>query len=445
MEGTARQRQLADVVRQLAVLQRLGNAALSAKSLRELRFIVCNRTVELTQYDRAQFWDWRRRLRCVSGVAGVPPASGAIREWRKVLSKLPEPGKPIIFAPEAVPQSSGGKGPPGHALWLPLFVDGQKFGGLLLQRYGRPWDEEDIKRVMPVIRMYEGAFRIFAGGGRWGRIRSWLRPVAALAAIAALAAAFVLVRLPLRIVAPCEVVASRPIPVNAPIDGVIAEILVRPGQDVGQGQELYVFDGDVAREELEVATRQVELARRNLERAASLAVSDRALRAEAGLLENKLEQERIRLEAARMWVDKLRVVSPEEGTVIMGEPDELLGKPVRLGEAVLVIADRRDNRLRIWLPQDDRIDFRPELGITIFLHADAGRSRDAELTYVAAHAQAGMDDIYGFLAEAVWRDPADSDARLGLKGTAVLYGDEVSLGYWLFRKPLAAVRRFLGV
>ena len=37
------------------------------------------------------------------------------------------------------------------------------------------------------------------------------------------------------------------------------------------------------------------------------------------------------------------------------------------------------------------------------------------------------------------------DVKMGLKGTAILYGDEVPLGYWLIRRPLAAVRRFIGI
>lgn len=33
---------------------------------------------------------------------------------------------------------------------------------------------------------------------------------------------------------------------------------------------------------------------------------------------------------------------------------------------------------------------------------------------------------------------------IGLKGMAVLYGHQVSLAYWLLRKPLANTRDFLG-
>jgi hypothetical protein len=35
--------------------------------------------------------------------------------------------------------------------------------------------------------------------------------------------------------------------------------------------------------------------------------------------------------------------------------------------------------------------------------------------------------------------------RIGMRGTAKLYGAPVTLGYYLLRRPLATVRRWLGV
>ena len=43
--------------------------------------------------------------------------------------------------------------------------------------------------------------------------------------------------------------------------------------------------------------------------------------------------------------------------------------------------------------------------------------------------------------------PTDSGQtlpRIGLRGTAKVYGDEVRLGYYLLRKPLLAVRQWTG-
>ena len=53
----------------------------------------------------------------------------------------------------------------------------------------------------------------------------------------------------------------------------------------------------------------------------------------------------------------------------------------------------------------------------------------------------------GELAYRVVAEPADNEntLRLGMKGTARLYGDKVSLAYHVLRKPISAIRKNVGV
>ena len=301
-----------------------------------------------------------------------------------------------------------------------------------------------MKMLRPLAQAYSGAFRIFAPRG--AAVGTENRARRRFAAALTLAAVLVLclLRVPLRIVAPCEVVPSRLLPVNAPLDGVIREVRVVSGQAVSAGQTLYVYDDTVAREELEVASRQVDVTRSNLERASADARSDRNSRAEAVMLRNRLAQDIVRRDAARARLGKAIVIAPEEGVVVMGDAAELIGRPVGIGEATMTIAPPEENRLRIWLPLDDRIAFDPSAPVRVFLNVDSGRTLAASLSYVAPHATQGEEGGYAFLAEAEWRN-GDPGLDLGLKGTAVLYGEKVTLGYWLARKPLAAARRFLGI
>lgn len=432
-------------IKNLAVLQHLTLEALGAGSRRELIFIVLNSTASLIRFDRSSLWDAgaKPRLLGISGNAGFNARSPTNKAWRTALSALANRDEPaVIDCGRLVP----GLAEDASALWLPLKVEGTLHAGLCLERYGPPrWNEDDIRALRPLAGAYGAAFRVFAARRRGvsGFLRKG-RAAIALLALAALAAALLLVRLPLRIVAPCEVVASRPLPVSAPIDGVIEEILVRPGQEVEAGAALYVYAAEVALREVEVARRQVEVVRAGLESASAQALKDRAARAEMQLLKNRLAQEEVRLEAAEYRAGRLRVAAPEAGTVVLDDPAAWRGKPVHTGTEVLRLVRPADSRVRIWLPQEDRIAFRPDIPVLVLLHADSGRSRRAGLEYVAGQARQGPDGIYGFMAEALWLD-GSGDAALGLKGTAVVYGDEAPLWYWLLRKPVAAVRRFLGV
>lgn len=430
-------------IRRLTVLHRLTLEALRTGSRKELEFLVLNQTAAVAAYDRAYLWDVRDgvRLLGVSGEAVVAPGNVACEKRRVALARESELSDfRVIPGPSIDPDA----GPESSALWLPLPVDGKPYAGLLLERFGSPaWTDEEIDALRLLAETYSGAFRLYAASAP-KRVSPGVRKILPFVLVAAAFAALTLIRLPLRIVAPCEVVPANPVPVNAPLDGVIRDVMVRPGQPVAKGDVLYAFDTSVAREELDVAVREVEIARSNLERASSKAGTDKASRADARVLQNRLAQDIARLEAVRNRFAKLTVAAPEDGVVIMGEPHELLGRPVRTGEAVVTLADPEDSIVRVWLPQEDSIDFDEQRPMRVFLHADSGAHRPAELVYVAAHASEGIDGIYGFMAEAGWLG-GNGTARLGQKGTAVLYGDEVTLAYWLARKPLAAVRRFLGI
>ncbi len=432
-------------IQRLAALQQLTQTAIAAASERELHFIMLNRTAALFPYDRATLWrvGATPRLVGVSGAVTVTPDSEPARAARVLVAGLPAAGDAVLVATDAVPKDMGAD---TSLLWVPLPVEGRPAYGLLFERLSAPaWKDSDARAMTPVAAAFSGALRLFARRKPWyRRMTAGRRRAALLVGLVVAALALLFVRMPLRIVAPCEVVATKPLPVNAPIDGVIKDLLVRPGQDVAAGEPLFSYDDDALRDEVDVATKQVELARSNLERIMALALVDLNARAEARLLNNRLAQDEVRLESALRRAGHAVVAAPGAGTVIMGDPAELAGRPVRVGDAILRIADQADNRLRIWLPQDDRIEFSDAHDVKVFLNADAGRSRRARLDYVAAHAQQGQDGIYGFMAEARWLGGMDG-ITLGLRGTAVLYGEDVPLGYWLVRKPLAAVRRFLGV
>lgn len=429
----------------LAVIQRLLLEAGNAGTRRELIFHILNRSVEIARYDRAVLWDLRRKRPVLMGVSGTSAADGhsaLVGRWRELVEGIPERDKPRILS---VASGEGEKRFEQSVLWLPLRTRGECHAGLWLERWSAPaWSENDAKILAPLVTGYGNAFRPFFPEGRLARFArrraTWAAAVAALAAFAVLFFA----RAPLRIVAVCEVVPNRPYLVNAPIDGVIEEVLVRPGQEVGEGDELFVYAGEAAAEEYNVAWQQADMVRSDLARARAQALGDRAARAQVRILESRVRQEEARLEAAEFRLGRLRVRAGRPGVALVGEQAEWRGRPVATGEAIMMLVDPGDSKVRIWLPQDDRIDFDPAQPVSIMLNAESGGSRLADLEYVAAHAQPGPEGVYGFMAEARWRDGSEG-VNIGMRGIAVVYGERVRLGYWLFRKPLASVRRFLGI
>lgn len=437
------------IIRTLTTLQKLTLDAVRCGTEKELEFLVLNRTAGVVRYDRASLWrlDGRARFAGSSGRGGDSSVEAAWRD--RIADELRDAEAKIIagIGVEADGKASGEiddkTGDAGNALWLPLHVDGRPYAGLLLERFSPPgFSQADRKSLLPLARGYEGAFRIFAGRGAGASAKR--RNLFLFSALAAALALLCFYRLPLRIVAPCEVAPAKLVPVNAPLDGVIREVRVTPGQEVTAGDVLYIYDGEVARRELEASAKQVEVTRSDLERAAAAARTDVNARAEAVMLENRLSLDIVRRDAVASRVEKLTVSAPEAGIVVMDNPAEFPGRPVAVGEAVVKIADPSGSLLRIRLPQDDRITFDPSLPVRVVLNANSASTPTAELSYVAPHATAGDDGVYGFMAEAVWTEQPPG-VHLGQKGTAILYGEKAPLGYWLFRKPLATLRGFFGI
>jgi hypothetical protein len=80
--------------------------------------------------------------------------------------------------------------------------------------------------------------------------------------------------------------------------------------------------------------------------------------------------------------------------------------------------------------------------VTLYLNATPLQPVSARLRFVAHDASVRPDGSYAYRVRAALAEPPRH--RIGLKGTVKLAGGWVPLGYWMLRRPAAAVRQFLG-
>ncbi len=442
-------------IESLARLHQLGLEAGLSESPKQLIFRILNRSIICCRYDRAVLWSLtgiRPKILGVSGSMDYSAESPVASEWRRVVTAMANRSVPMIVgrgtcgADEATWTSLAQRTKGLSVVWLPITVAGKGVGGLWLERWGTDsFASNELARLETLALTYgvawKGVFR------RRSRLVEHLvsRKGAAAAGIAVLlllAACFI--RVPLRIVAPCEVVASDPIAITAPLTGVIDEIPVLPGRTAKKGDLLAVYDKRVAIEEMEVAGEQMKIVASDLRRSRVQAFDDPSARAAIALLENRLEQEKIRLQAAVHRVDRLEVRAPIQGTLMFDNPHEWRGRPVQVGQRLMMIVDPSNTKLRIWLPDSDNIDFDRDMALTVILDHDPRSSRPARLRFLASHSQIGRNGKPCFRAEADWVNP-ETRVKMGLQGTVVLYGQRVTLAYWLLRRPLAAIRKHVGI
>jgi hypothetical protein len=440
----------------LATLYRLTLEGLASTDLKELSYRALNRSVELAPFHRATLWDATRKPPRFLGVSGRVDADtySPLREaWQRLTAALPEPGAARVLSARDFPGLSEqwatlDKASSGLSVaHVPLPGRDRVLAFLWLERWsGAPWQEEEVRLLESLGAGYGAVWdKLLRRRDLPERLALFFKRRAALFGVLALVLAVALLwRMPLRVVAPCEIVPLDPTVVTAPLNGVVAEISVAPGQVVKAGDTLFVYDKRVALEDLKVARQQVQIIQQSLTRAKMQAFGSEEARADVALLELKLDQERIKLQLSESNFSKLEVRAERPGAVVINDPFEWRGKPVRIGEQVLMLVDPASTKLRVWLAEDDHIAFDPKVPVKVLLNAFPEDTQRAVLNYVAQGVSVSPKGAPSVMAEAAWITP-DPALKAGLQGVAVTYGEEVSLAYWLLRKPWAALRRLVGI
>ena len=423
-----------------------------AATKEELIFFILNHSVKYCFYSRASLWEIHARPVCrgISGTAAVNSKSKVVKDTAAVIGLLKDHFKPQIITAESfaelppewdsLQKANGGT----SAVWSPLVCDGKLIAGIWFEAWeGHVWNEHDLEMLAPLTAGFAMAWRPFLA--RRSRITTFLKQKKAAALLVLiLIAALCLIEVPLRVIAPCEVVPDQPEVITAPLDGVIDTIKVQPGDHVKKGQLLFVYDKRVALEELNISQQQVKIIWSELDRSRALAFTDEESKRHISSLETRLKQEQIKLRIAQHKSEKLEVSAEKDSVVMMGDPNEWTGRPVTIGERVMQLFDPGNSKLRVWLPQSDAVDFDPDRQIKVILNAASSRTQRANLTFISQHAEPSPGGTSAFLAEAHWAD-GNQPLQMGLKGSAILYGENVPLWYWIFRRPLFALRRTTGL
>ncbi len=443
------------LLKHMATINRLNVKAFTAKTRQELTFIILNDTIHAIRYDRAILWRMDKakpKLLGVSGQSDLNKDADITKQWQSLISGLVDPNKAqIIEADSIIGETALWKKyrsvNEGTFLWLPIFHENDLVLGMWIEIFGKVGNPEGLEDTLKFINSYLTP----SYGASWKKLtpkfslheKGFGKKQFAMG-LCGLLIFSLIVRVPLRVVAPCEVVANNPILITAPLDGIIQEVVVDPGDYVKQGETLLEYDKRIPLRNLKVAQKEVEILEAEASRTQTLGLDDKRSRTELGIITLKLDKERVNLNLAKWQASKLTLEAPEDGVVMLDNPDAWRGKPVQVGEKILSINDPNDTKIRIWIPEDDNVLLDPEKPIKIFLNISPETSYSAMLVYIANESTLSDDQLPSFVGEAKWVDQPEG-VKLGLKGTSILYGDRVSLLYYTFRKPWAKIRSLLGV
>ncbi|TBU98177.1 multidrug transporter [Stutzerimonas kirkiae] len=298
---------------------------------------------------------------------------------------------------------------------------------LLQDAYAHAWDSLSGRRASPA-----------AGLGPLRR-----RPRKLL--LAAVAALLLLALLPVRqtVLAPAEIVPREPAVLRAPLQAVVERILVQPNQMVTANEALVQLDRRELESRLESARQSLAAAEAQLRQTRQQALFDERAKAALAELSSRREQARTDVDYLSDNLERTLILAPRDGVAIFDDPSDWIGRPVALGERIMQVADPHDVRLEIDLPVGDAIELENGSDVRLFLNSQPGKPLTATLQRQGYRASPALDGsmAYRLVANFTQDQPG---LRVGLKGTAKLYGQRTLLFNYLLRRPLAALRVHLG-
>ncbi len=426
----------------------------TATSNREVAFRAVNDGSQVLRFDQAVLWRWdvfsRPLIASASGLADVAVDS-PYQQWlvRLVRGTTPDPfeaSQTLAAAdlPEAV-AADAADWLPAHLLHCPLRGPaGEALGGILFFR-SEPFSDAERAAADWVAR--STGYGLWAWRGDKHLLKRWLknpftwRTAGIAAAVIALVA---LIPVRLSALAPAEITPLRPIPVTSPVDGVVREIVVKPNEIVKADQLLAVLDDTSLRNRLELAAKALDIARADLQRATFKSFSDEASRLELQVLNAHMQEKGAEVAFLQELLGKSKLYAPQGGLAIFPGQEEWRGRPVQVGERVMLIADPSVIDVTIYMPPEDAVELEPGADVNLILHVDPLRSLDATIERASYEASVSPDGTLAYVVRARLAS-GQGLPRIGLRGTAKVYAGRVTLGYYLLRKPLAFVRRSLGV
>lgn len=430
--------------------------ARAANNVAELGFSIANDAYGLLGFRQALVFDGGgedSRLLTVSGLARPTEDSPYLVWLRRCWPWL----RPQLAANPGwfVPIATSADAPPGvldgWSEWWPSGV----FAIPLQRRSGEPlaWvcflleqppQDHQAEVLKQVAQTWSYCWEMLAGQpkktlrSRWQGLSSRQRRLGTL-----LLVLFFFLPIHQTALAPAEVIALDAAIVASPLDGVVKTVHVRPNQVVKVGQPLFSLDDTTLRNRLEVAQKSIAVADAELLATTQKAFDNVQSKGDLALLGGRAYERRAELAAVQAQLARVDVLANHDGVVVFGDPDDWLGRPVSTGERIMLLANPQNPGVLIHLPVADAIALEVGAPVKLFLTTAPLSPLDAKVTETSYQAVLSPEGVASYRLRASFED-ASSQARIGLHGTAKVYGGWVVLGYYLLRRPLATMREWSG-
>ena len=435
----------------LSALLHIEKRLLNARSPDELGFIIANETLALVSYRQAVIFrmqpSGRYRLTTASGLVSVSEDSPFVVWIHHFVTtfSLTQGCQRLDFS-TANPEFSDGwqEWFPDYLLVVPVKgSDGQAIA-LALYARDQPWEDHDLQWLDRLHLTYGYCLSALSHQQRHigTRFRQALRGRAKWVCFALVLALFIPVRL--SVLAPAEIVALNAIAIAAPQDGVIGAVYVQPNAPVKTGDSLFSLVDTTLSSRRDVAAKSLSIARAEARTAEQRSFDDLKSKGDMAAANGRVQEKEAELAAADGMLSRIVVKAERDGVAVFSDPNDWLGRPVQTGERVMQLANPQDTGVLVWLSASDALNLEAGAPVRLFLHTQPLSPLGAEVYQTSYQTVQSPEGVAAYRLFGRF-DKDVSPQRIGLRGTARISGDWAMLGYYLLRRPIAAVREWTGL
>lgn len=432
----------------------------SCENDRSLYYIIVNQSREIVDYEQAALLSYelssKPKVAALSDMVSVDSATlyvSFVEDLARHLEKnFPDAQKPyrvdiVQDLNESLKEELKEYSPP-NILWVPLKIAKNNVVleyHLLLFKI-QPWSDaelEVIEHLASSYQFYLFAMRKCSFSSKLASIKFKSKYMWGVAAIV-MAAMFYPIRM--NLVAPFEVEANKPYVITSPIDGIVDEILVESNQYVSKNTLIVKLEDVDFKNNYDIARQKLETARAELYSTKQASFFEREKMSQIPTLQKDITLKQSEMQFYKSQLDKTRIHAHKDGVAIIDNPISFKGKPVSTGEKIMLIADPNDIQIKIMVPVSDALFIQENADVTFTFDNKVFEAWKGRVKNISYTPQLTPENVlsYKVIAEMDDKNHTMKAPQIGVRGTARIYSQEVSLFYYLFRKPLTHLRQ-LGI
>ena len=243
--------------------------------------------------------------------------------------------------------------------------------------------------------------------------------------------------------APVEVVPKNPILITSPFDGVVKNIVANNNDKINSGDLLVMLEETDLLNNYNLSKQSLQVAEKELLRSRQSSFTDNKEKARLAELVAQVDLKKAEVESTGEKLKNTKLYASKKGIAIVDQKNDWQGRPVSVGEKIMTIANPNNVEFLVWLPVKDSLIIKENSNVKVFLDINPIKPLKGKLLRASYEPSLSPEEVLSYKIGVSYE--GEVPPRIGLRGTAKIYGSRVTLFYYLFRKPITFVRQLIGI